>query len=68
MHIMALLCADMICSIKAKKLAATESNEIAIFLDRAFVCLEAWFKWFNTTQSGILSPPPYMKHGLVSAL
>lgn len=50
-------CADMIYSIKAKKLAANESNEIAVFLDRAFLRLDAWFKWFNTSQSGrILFP------------
>ncbi|KAI5679356.1 hypothetical protein M9H77_10306 [Catharanthus roseus] len=53
---------DMICSIKAKKLAATESNEIAIFLDRAFVRLDAWFKWFNTTQSG-KDASSYFWHG-----
>lgn len=47
-----LLCADLICSIKTKKFAAAESNEISVFLDRAFVRLEGWFKWYNTTQLG----------------
>ncbi|XP_059624181.1 mannosyl-oligosaccharide glucosidase GCS1-like [Cornus florida] len=32
--------------------AADESNEISSFLERAFGRLEAWFQWFNTTQSG----------------
>ncbi|MCL7038478.1 hypothetical protein MKW94_002441 [Papaver nudicaule] len=30
----------------------TEINEVSSFLDRAFVRLEAWFHWFNSTQSG----------------
>ncbi|KAK9276690.1 hypothetical protein L1049_006226 [Liquidambar formosana] len=28
------------------------ATEISSFLERAFVRLEAWFQWFNTTQSG----------------
>lgn len=53
---------DMIYSIKAKKLAATESNEIAVFLDRAFLRLDGWFKWFNTSQSG-KEASSYFWHG-----
>lgn len=55
-----LLCADMIYGIKAKKLAANESNEIAVFLDRAFLRLDAWFKWFNTSQSGRILFPLFL--------
>ncbi|EOX99908.1 Glucosidase 1 isoform 1 [Theobroma cacao] len=43
---------DLVNGIKKNKFSATESNEIISFLQQAFVRLEAWFKWFNTTQSG----------------
>lgn len=43
---------ELIYGIKKNKFTATESNEISSFLDRALVRLEAWFEWFNTTQSG----------------
>lgn len=43
---------DIVHSLKKNKFSATESNEISSFLERAFVRLEAWFQWFNTTQSG----------------
>lgn len=42
----------MVCGIKKNKFTASETNQISIFLRRAFVRLDAWFKWFNTTQSG----------------
>ncbi|KAG2706653.1 hypothetical protein I3760_05G113800 [Carya illinoinensis] len=47
------ICLDIIghC-LKEKRFAATESEEISSFLERAFVRLEAWFQWFNTTQLG----------------
>lgn len=45
---------DLINGIKKNKFTETESNEIISFLRQAFVRLEAWFQWFNTTQSGIL--------------
>lgn len=47
-----MLFADLVCGIKKKKFTASEINDISIFLRRAFVRLDAWFKWFNTTQSG----------------
>ncbi|CDP19898.1 unnamed protein product [Coffea canephora] len=53
---------DLICSIKAKKFAAGERKEISIFFDEAFVRLEGWFKWFNTTQSG-KAVSSYFWHG-----
>lgn len=31
----------------------SERIKILTFLERALVRLEAWFQWFNTTQSGI---------------
>ncbi|XP_059445134.1 mannosyl-oligosaccharide glucosidase GCS1 isoform X1 [Corylus avellana] len=43
---------DIVRSLKKNKFTATESNEVSSFLERAFVRLEAWFQWFNTTQSG----------------
>ncbi|KAL3649881.1 ADP-ribosylation factor GTPase-activating protein gcs1 [Castilleja foliolosa] len=43
---------DLVCGIKKNKFTASEVKEISIFLSRAFVRLEAWFKWFTTTQSG----------------
>lgn len=36
---------------------AMDRSEITMFLERAFVRLEAWFQWFNTTQLGICYNP-----------
>ncbi|KAK9120975.1 hypothetical protein Syun_018592 [Stephania yunnanensis] len=36
---------------KRNEFSASESSEILSFLDRAFIRLEAWFQWFNTTQA-----------------
>ncbi|KAK4402661.1 Mannosyl-oligosaccharide glucosidase GCS1 [Sesamum angolense] len=43
---------DLVCGIKKNKFTASEKNDISTFLRQAFVRLDAWFKWFNTTQSG----------------
>ncbi|XVE85298.1 hypothetical protein DITRI_Ditri17bG0080500 [Diplodiscus trichospermus] len=43
---------DLVNGIKKNKFTATESTEIISFLRQAYVRLEAWFQWFNTTQSG----------------
>ncbi|KAK4597669.1 hypothetical protein RGQ29_015261 [Quercus rubra] len=43
---------DIVHSLKRNKFTSTESKEISSFLERAYVRLEAWFQWFNTTQSG----------------
>ncbi|GKV16078.1 hypothetical protein SLEP1_g26783 [Rubroshorea leprosula] len=43
---------DIVNDLKKNKFTANESNEITSFLEQAFVRLEAWFQWFNTTQSG----------------
>ncbi|KAJ7961629.1 mannosyl-oligosaccharide glucosidase GCS1-like [Quillaja saponaria] len=43
---------DIVHGIKKTKFTATESNEISLFLERAFIRLEAWFQWFNRSQSG----------------
>jgi mannosyl-oligosaccharide glucosidase len=48
-----LLLLDIVHSLKRNKFTSMESNEISSFLERAFIRLEAWFQWFNTTQSGI---------------
>ncbi|XP_010478035.1 PREDICTED: alpha-glucosidase 2 isoform X2 [Camelina sativa] len=43
---------DLIDGIRAEKFNEVERDEILSFLDRAFVRLDAWFKWFNTSQIG----------------
>ncbi|CAL2230794.1 unnamed protein product [Prunus armeniaca] len=43
---------DLVHGLKKNKFTAAESDAISSFLERAFVRLEAWFQWFNTTQSG----------------
>ncbi|XP_028112068.1 mannosyl-oligosaccharide glucosidase GCS1 isoform X6 [Camellia sinensis] len=43
---------DLVCGMKRNKFTATERDQISSVLDRAFVRLEAWFQWFNTTQLG----------------
>ncbi|KAL7171743.1 hypothetical protein ACSBR2_036415 [Camellia fascicularis] len=43
---------DLVCGMKRNKFTATERDQISSVLDLAFVRLEAWFQWFNTTQSG----------------
>ncbi|GLT86669.1 hypothetical protein SLE2022_047910 [Rubroshorea leprosula] len=45
-------CENIVNDLKKNKFTASESNEITSFLEQAFVRLEAWFQWFNTTQSG----------------
>ncbi|KAL7609119.1 mannosyl-oligosaccharide glucosidase GCS1 [Lactuca sativa] len=43
---------DLVCGMMKNKFSATESKEISAFFERSFGRLEAWFQWFNTTQSG----------------
>ncbi|PQQ16299.1 mannosyl-oligosaccharide glucosidase GCS1 [Prunus yedoensis var. nudiflora] len=43
---------DLVHGLKINKFTAAETDVISSFLERAFVRLEAWFQWFNTTQSG----------------
>ncbi|KAI3728397.1 hypothetical protein L6452_17032 [Arctium lappa] len=43
---------DVVCGMMKNKFSATESKEISVFFERSFGRLEAWFQWFNTTQSG----------------
>ncbi|KAK7319058.1 hypothetical protein RJT34_03770 [Clitoria ternatea] len=43
---------DIINALKNNELTAKDKTDIYQFLERAFVRLEAWFQWFNTTQSG----------------
>ncbi|KAK7359395.1 hypothetical protein VNO77_01353 [Canavalia gladiata] len=38
--------------LKNNDFSARDKTEISLFLERAFIRLEAWFQWFNTTQSG----------------
>ncbi|OWM89753.1 hypothetical protein CDL15_Pgr024501 [Punica granatum] len=43
---------DLVQGIKRSQFTAGETDEIHSFLEHAFVRLEAWLQWFNTTQSG----------------
>ncbi|XP_057751038.1 mannosyl-oligosaccharide glucosidase GCS1 [Arachis stenosperma] len=43
---------DIVNGLKTNKFNAKDRSDISLFLERAFVRLEAWFQWFNTTQSG----------------
>ena len=47
-----MVASDIVHGLKKNKFSGTEKTEISLFLERAFVRLEAWFQWFNTTQSG----------------
>ncbi|CAL5437510.1 unnamed protein product [Camellia sinensis] len=53
---------NLVCGMKRNKFTATERDRISFVLDRAFVHLEAWFQWFNTTQSG-KDMSSYFGHG-----
>ncbi|CAH8299264.1 unnamed protein product [Eruca vesicaria subsp. sativa] len=43
---------DLINGIRADKFNKEERDQILSFLDLAFVRLDAWFQWFNTSQKG----------------
>lgn len=43
---------DLVNAMKRNKFTAAESDQISVFMERAFIRLEAWFNWFNTTQNG----------------
>ncbi|KAL8142455.1 hypothetical protein V2J09_015487 [Rumex salicifolius] len=43
---------DLLSGLKSDKFNSKENTEISAFLQRASVRLDAWFKWFNTSQSG----------------
>ncbi|CAN8304148.1 unnamed protein product [Cochlearia groenlandica] len=43
---------DLINGIRSGRFNKTERDEIMPFLERAFVRLDAWFQWFNTSQIG----------------
>ncbi|KAK1403205.1 Mannosyl-oligosaccharide glucosidase [Heracleum sosnowskyi] len=58
---------DLVCSMKKKNFSDLEQTKISSFLERAFVRLEAWFQWFNTTQSG-KETNTYFWHGRDSAI
>lgn len=47
-----LILRHLVNAMKKDKFTASERNEITSFLSQAFPRLEAWFQWFNTTQSG----------------
>ncbi|CAN1794618.1 Mannosyl-oligosaccharide glucosidase GCS1 [Linum perenne] len=43
---------DLLDGIEKNLFTDVERRDITSFLERAFVRLEAWYQWFNTTQSG----------------
>ncbi|XP_042432224.1 mannosyl-oligosaccharide glucosidase GCS1-like isoform X2 [Zingiber officinale] len=43
---------DLLNGIRSSKFSPQETDEITDFLKRAYVRLNAWFQWFNSTQSG----------------
>ncbi|KAL0700934.1 hypothetical protein Bca4012_057056 [Brassica carinata] len=43
---------DLIDAIKTEKFIPSEKDEIVSFLERGSVRLDAWFQWFNTSQTG----------------
>ncbi|XP_024007952.1 mannosyl-oligosaccharide glucosidase GCS1 [Eutrema salsugineum] len=53
---------DLIDGIRTEKFIASERDEILSFLERASVRLDAWFQWFNTSQTGKESGS-YFWHG-----
>ncbi|KAH9607597.1 hypothetical protein KSS87_016297 [Heliosperma pusillum] len=53
---------DLVSGMQTGQFTAAESSEISSFLDRALIRLDAWFKWFNLSQSGKL-PNSYFWHG-----
>ncbi|CAA6668399.1 unnamed protein product [Spirodela intermedia] len=53
---------ELVKGIKGNKFSAPQTKEISAFLERAFVRLEAWTRWFNKTQSG-KDPYSYYWHG-----
>ncbi|GAB4829340.1 ADP-ribosylation factor GTPase-activating protein gcs1 [Ancistrocladus abbreviatus] len=53
---------DLLSSMRKNSFAVNSDNEISLFLERACVRLDAWFKWFNTTQSGKIANS-YFWHG-----
>ncbi|KAG6475309.1 hypothetical protein ZIOFF_064527 [Zingiber officinale] len=46
------LLTDLLNGIRSSKFSPQETDEITDFLKRAYVRLNAWFQWFNSTQSG----------------
>jgi len=51
---------EIINGLKNNEFTAMDKTDILVFLDRAFVRLEAWFQWFHTTQSGMLYKCTYV--------
>ncbi|PKA57738.1 Mannosyl-oligosaccharide glucosidase GCS1 [Apostasia shenzhenica] len=43
---------DLLNNMKLGHFSSEEVNKVSNFFERAYVRLGAWFKWFNTTQSG----------------
>ena len=45
---------DLASGIHAKQFSDDEAEKISAFLERAYMRLNSWFQWFNSTQSGKL--------------
>ncbi|KAK7290370.1 hypothetical protein RIF29_04742 [Crotalaria pallida] len=48
---------DIVNGLKNNEFTVTDRSEISVFLEHAFIRLEAWFQWFNTTHSGCYDCP-----------
>jgi hypothetical protein len=46
---------DLASGIHAKQFSDDEAEKISTFLERAYIRLNSWFQWFNSTQSGKLA-------------
>ncbi|KAK1259540.1 Mannosyl-oligosaccharide glucosidase GCS1 [Acorus gramineus] len=53
---------DLLSAMKKNKFSTSDTADISTFLNRAFIRLEAWFQWFNRTQSGKVASTFYW-HG-----
>ncbi|CAN0896147.1 Mannosyl-oligosaccharide glucosidase GCS1 [Linum grandiflorum] len=53
---------DLLDGIEKNLFTNVERRDITLFLERAFVRLEAWYQWFDTTQSG-KQTSSYFWHG-----
>ncbi|EPS72149.1 hypothetical protein M569_02604, partial [Genlisea aurea] len=53
---------ELVCAVQKSILGPSDRNHVSLFLKEAYARLDAWFKWFNITQSG-KDPGTYFWHG-----
>lgn len=54
-----LVCAELATAFEIEKSLGLPNEEDRVFFERLYPRLEAWFRWFNTSQTGVLSLPNY---------